>query len=75
MAILKALHRLNENRVQGEELKSLAERVHKYAERNAYDASSKGKQRVTGDQIMKEVKAILATIEDGVSDMIREDMK
>jgi hypothetical protein len=58
-------------RVGGESLKHLADMIFSMAEENAYDNAAEERRGVSGDDIFKEAKAILNSMEDAVSDRLK----
>jgi len=59
--------------VEGSDLQQLAHTIFSLAEKEAYDNAAETGGNVTHDQIWKIAKAILQTLEDGVSDLVRQD--
>ena len=59
--------------VDTEKIKKIVNQVFKMAEEQAFEQSSKGERAVTGDQVSKNVDAMLKAIEDAVSQKVRQE--
>jgi len=61
--------------VAGENLQQLAHTIFQLAEKEAYDNAAEAGTSITHDQILQIAQSILKTLEDGVSDLIRQDFE
>ena len=61
--------------VDGRDLQQLAHAIVKLAEKEAYDNAAESGTGVTHDETFAVAKSIIQTLEDGVSDLIRQDFE
>lgn len=61
--------------VSGETLQQLTHTIFQLAEEQGYDDSSENRLAVSHDQILKNAQDIIKTLEDGVSDLIRQEFE
>lgn len=59
----------------GADLQQLAHTIFQMAEKEAYDAAAQDGRSVSHDEILAVTKSILQTLEDGISDLIRQDFQ
>ena len=59
--------------VSGDKLQQAAHFIFQMAEKEAYDNAAESGTGVTHDQVWEVAKSIIQTLEDGVSELVRQD--